>query len=105
MGRTFRHSTIPVVKATSGILLMSEEEFVVRLEQDCIRCGRCVSACPMNLVPCDLASLAEFSQWDEAGQVDNCVECGSCQYVCPSRRFLVQWIRLAKLQRRKRARK
>jgi len=101
MGRAFRHTDIPVVKATSGILLMDADEFVARQEQDCIRCGRCVDACPMGLVPCDLAAYAEFSQWEEAGAGDNCVECGSCQYVCPSRRFLVQWIRLAKAQRRR----
>jgi len=101
MGRAFRHTDIPVVKATSGILLMDAEEFMTRQEQDCIRCGRCVDACPMGLVPCDLAAYAEFSEWEEAGAADNCVECGSCQYVCPSRRFLVQWIRLAKAQRRR----
>ncbi len=101
MGRAFRHTDIPVVKATSGILLMDAEEFVARHEQDCIRCGRCVDACPMGLVPCDLAAYAEFAEWEEAGAGDNCVECGSCQYVCPSRRFLVQWIRLAKAQRRR----
>lgn len=101
MGRAFRHTEIPVVKATSGVLLMDADEFVARQEQDCIRCGRCVDACPMALVPCDLGAYAEFSQWEEADGVDNCVECGSCQYVCPSRRFLVQWIRLAKAQRRR----
>ncbi len=101
MGRAFRHTEIPVVKATSGILLMDGDEFVAREEQDCIRCGRCVDACPMALVPCDLAAYAEFSEWEDADGVDNCVECGSCQYVCPSRRFLVQWIRLAKAQRRR----
>ncbi|MFH1531210.1 MAG: electron transport complex subunit RsxC [Pseudomonadota bacterium] len=101
MGRAFRHTDIPVVKATSGILLMSADEFVARQEQDCIRCGRCVDTCPMGLVPCDLAAYAEFSEWEQASSGDNCVECGSCQYVCPSRRFLVQWIRLAKAQRRR----
>lgn len=101
MGRAFRHTEIPVVKATSGFLLMDAEEFTARREQDCVRCGRCVDACPMGLVPCDLAAYAEFSEWDAAAGVDNCVECGSCQYVCPSRRFLVQWIRVAKAQRRR----
>ena len=101
MGRAFRHTDIPVVKATSGILLMGADEFVARAEQDCIRCGRCVDACPMGLVPCDLAADAEFGEWELAGGVDNCVECGSCQYVCPARRFLVQWMRLAKARRRR----
>ncbi|MBM4372018.1 MAG: electron transport complex subunit RsxC [Deltaproteobacteria bacterium] len=101
MGRAFRYTEIPVVKATSGILVLGEDELSLRPEQDCIRCGRCVDACPMALLPCDLAALAEFRRWEDAAAADHCVECGSCQYVCPSRRFLVQWIRLAKAQRRR----
>lgn len=101
MGRTFRYPEIPIVKASSGILVLSAEEMQVFQEQDCIRCGRCVDACPMNLLPCDIANLAEFSQWEAARLADDCVECGCCQSVCPSKRFLVQWIRLAKAQRRK----
>jgi H+/Na+-translocating ferredoxin:NAD+ oxidoreductase subunit C len=101
MGRTFRFPNIPIVKASSGILLLSPEEFKAVQEQDCIRCGRCVDACPMGLIPCDISNFAEFSEWESAKLADDCVECGCCQSVCPSKRFLVQWIRLAKAQRRK----
>ncbi len=101
MGRSFRHRDIPVVKATSGILALTAAEFTPREEQPCIRCGRCVDACPMSLVPCDLAANAEFSAAEDAVGADSCMECGSCQFVCPSRRFLVQWIRLVKAQRRR----
>jgi electron transport complex protein RnfC len=55
----------------------------------------------MSLVPCDLAANAEFSAAEDAVGADSCMECGSCQFVCPSRRFLVQWIRLVKAQRRR----
>ncbi len=101
MGQAFGNNSVPVVKAMSGILLMDESEFTARQEQDCIRCGKCVDACPMSLIPCDLVSAAEFGEYDEAPTAEQCVECGCCQYVCPSRRFLVQWVRLVKLMRRR----
>lgn len=99
MGKSLRALDAPVTKAFSGLLLLDDREARAFSERDCIRCGRCVDACPMGLSPCEITALAEYSQWEPAvvcGALD-CVECGSCQYVCPARRHLVARIRLTKL--------
>ncbi len=87
---------IPVIKGTSGLLAwtvsLPEKEF------SCIRCSRCVTHCPMGLVPTQLAKYIQFNFLTEAkawGALD-CVECGCCQYSCPAKIPLVQWIRLGK---------
>ena len=90
---------VPVVKATSGVICETAEPF---LEQSypCIRCGNCVTACPMFLLPTRLAKLSEMGKWEDADQLGilNCVECGSCAFDCPARIPLVQWIRVGKLK-------
>ena len=96
MGKSVKTLELPVVKGTSGVLLLTGEEIEEYRERECIRCGRCVEACPVNLVPCDVAAFAEFRQWDRAGKAMECVECGCCQYVCPANRYLVLYNRLAK---------
>ncbi|WP_270940929.1 electron transport complex subunit RsxC [Romboutsia lituseburensis] len=92
---------IPVVKGTSGILALIDKEVNQGIEFPCIRCGKCVQACPMGLIPSAFATLAEKNAYLEAKQEYNlldCVECGSCAYVCPSKRKIVQSIRYNKLQ-------
>jgi electron transport complex protein RnfC len=96
MGKSLRHLDVPVVKGMSGVLLLDDTEVSAFQERECIRCGRCVQACPLQLVPCELAANAEFRLWDRGEPAMECVECGCCQYVCPSRRNLVQYHRLAK---------
>jgi electron transport complex protein RnfC len=89
---------IPVIKGTSGILIMTENEVDAVGPFPCIRCARCVEACPMNLLPLFLGAYAERGLYAEAEAYKalDCIECGSCAYVCPARRPLVQAIRTAK---------
>ncbi len=102
---------IPVVKGTSGLLLFSEKYAKAQKELNCIRCGRCVSVCPMKLVPTtlDLYSRKGDTSTLIKNNIMNCMECGSCTFVCPSKRYLVQSIRLGKqkvnAQRAKEAKK
>jgi electron transport complex protein RnfC len=88
----------PVIKATSGLLALTREEVPARRAGNCIRCGRCVRACPMGLLPATLALFAQHQLYDRAEGIDAmaCIECGSCAYVCPAAIPLAQHIRLAK---------
>ncbi len=89
---------VPVTKGTSGVLVLSEEDSPYIEEEPCIRCGRCLNACPMHLMPCNIADAAAAEDWDDADRygVLDCVECGSCTYVCPASRPIVQYAKLAK---------
>ncbi|MDO3378154.1 electron transport complex subunit RsxC [Geoalkalibacter halelectricus] len=89
---------VPVVPATSGVLLLREEDLVLRPEGPCIRCGRCVQVCPSRLCPTTIAAYARLGRMDEAKDYNamDCIECGSCSYTCPSAIPLVQSIRHAK---------
>ncbi|MBN1872133.1 MAG: electron transport complex subunit RsxC [Candidatus Omnitrophica bacterium] len=98
---------VPVIKGTSGILLLSAEEARVFDESPCIRCGRCVDACPMNLLPLSYAKFVKKENWAklESCNIDDCMECGACSYTCPSRIPIVQYIKAGKRElfyRRKR---
>lgn len=88
--------SVPVIKATSGIVCTSDYKQVEPLA--CISCGSCVQSCPMFLMPTRLARLSYIRYWSDADQMGimNCIECGSCAYVCPSNIPLVQWIRVGK---------
>ena len=98
MGRPLLDDTAPVVKGTSGILLIPENEAVRREERNCIRCAKCVQACPMGLEPYLLATASASQDWEcaEENWIMSCIECGCCQSTCPSRRPLLDWVRLAK---------
>jgi electron transport complex protein RnfC len=91
---------VPVVKGLSGVIALTEEEAapIVNSDQSCIRCGRCVEACPMVLHPYAIANHANVRSWDgcERFFALDCIECGCCSYVCPTRRPLVQLIRTGK---------
>lgn len=89
---------VPVVKGTSGLLAFTEKEVTLQPESPCIRCGKCLDACPMNLLPLYLNAYAVKNDLDkaEAYHAADCIECGSCSYVCPAKRHLVQTIRVAK---------
>ncbi len=96
-GMTQFDLSVPVVKGTSGILVFNRLKTATKPEA-CIRCGRCVDACPVFLLPVSIVQYADGGQLSAAVEwgLLNCIECGSCSYVCPANRFLVQSIKLAK---------
>jgi len=91
---------VPVLKGTSGVLCLRERDVVLFEGGPCIRCGFCVDACPMGLVPGAMGVLSERGVFADlpAWHVTDCIECGSCAYVCPSRRPLVQLFRRGKAE-------
>lgn len=93
-------TSVPVVKTTSGILALSSEETAVFVEGPCLRCGKCVSVCPMGLLPLNIAAAGRKEDRDLAFKLNaaDCVECGCCSYICPARRNLLESIRIAKAQ-------
>ena len=107
MGAAAHSLEAPVVKATSGILVLTEDDVAERRETPCISCGRCRNACALNLLPNRLARLAELKRYEEARDlgIEVCMECGSCAYTCPAHIPLVQYLRLGKLQVRRLPRK
>lgn len=97
MGNTQADLDAPVIKSTSGILVLDTIQPAVR-EYPCINCGHCVRACPVHLIPSRLAKLVEKEKTEEAIEwnIMDCMECGSCTFVCPSKINLVHFMRLGK---------
>ncbi len=100
MGKALSSLDVPVVKGSSGILLMNEEESKRKEVLPCIRCTKCVQVCPMGLEPYLLMTLSEKGLYErmENEKVMDCIECGSCSYTCPSSRPLLDYIRLGKAE-------
>jgi electron transport complex protein RnfC len=98
MGKALNELDVPVTKGTSGILILPDAQSKRPKSQVCIRCTKCVSACPMGLEPYLLMTLAEKEMFEnvEKNRVLDCIECGSCSYICPSSRKLLDFIRLGK---------
>jgi len=99
MGIAQKTDQVPVIKGTSGILVQLKDASIEE-EIDCIRCGKCVEACPMFLIPSTIARYSELKMMDKAEEFDaaDCYECGCCSYVCPSKIPLVKRIKTAKTE-------
>ncbi len=100
MGKALSNLDVPIVKGSSGILLIKEDEAHRKEMQSCIRCSKCVTVCPMGLEPYLLMTQAEKGMFEdlEDNKVMDCIECGSCAYTCPSSRPLLDYIRLGKAE-------
>jgi electron transport complex protein RnfC len=100
MGFTLGDLATPVTKGTSGVTVLTEREVRHGAETACVRCGRCVDACPLSLVPTKIALAARHGDWEQAKRyyITACMECGCCAYTCPASLPLVQMIRLGKAQ-------
>ncbi|MCK4532215.1 electron transport complex subunit RsxC [bacterium] len=98
MGITQYNLEVPVVKGTSGILVFGQQEAEKENIRDCIRCSKCIDACPMGLLPCMIALYAQNQDWEKAKEYNllDCMECGACTYVCPAKRPIVQYVKWAK---------
>ncbi len=98
MGKALISLEVPMTKGSSGLLIMNETEARRGETRPCIRCAKCVSACPMGLEPFLLSALSSQHMWDgaEANNITSCIECGSCAFTCPSHRPLLDMIRLGK---------
>lgn len=98
MGFALFDQNVPIIKGTSGILVWDEDEAKIFQETECIRCGRCIRACPMGLMPQQLKRLIDSKKLDQADKMGmlDCMECGSCAYTCPSALPLIQTFKLGK---------
>ena len=98
MGKALLSLDVPMTKGSSGLLIMNDKEAQRATPDPCIRCAKCVSACPMGLEPYLLSKMSAKEDWEgaEKNDITSCIECGSCQFTCPSHRPLLDMIRVGK---------
>ena len=98
MGRALSNIAMPVMKGCSGITIMDGAAAGRGVESACIKCAKCVEACPMGLEPYLLSKQAKKKAWDamEANDITSCIECGCCQFTCPANIPLLDYVRLGK---------
>ena len=100
MGKALSNLEIPVCKGTNSVTIITGSEAIRKEASPCIRCAKCVSACPMGLEPYLLAKLSESDQPDldrlEKEEIVSCISCGSCQFTCPAHRPLLDSISIGK---------
>jgi electron transport complex protein RnfC len=105
MGKSLNSLDVPVTKGMSGLLILDDSESKRKPVQNCIRCSKCISVCPMGLEPYLIMSMVEkeICEYLDDCHINDCMECGSCSYICPANRPLLDFIRLgkARLKRRK----
>lgn len=99
MGKTLPNIEVPAVKGMSALLLIPESDAHRNKVYPCIRCGKCVDACPMGLEPYILHASVENSRFDitESNKAMDCIECGCCQFTCPSNRYLLDTLRVGRV--------
>ena len=97
MGDVLPHPNVPLVKGACGILALTESEIAASDAKACIRCSRCVSACPVGLLPLEMMTRIRNGQLESAVGygLKDCISCGSCSYVCPSEIPLVHYFKYA----------
>ncbi len=100
MGISQYTEEVPVIKGTSGILVFRDQDLRLVDSNPCIRCGKCIEACPMQIDPCLFGVYVEADEMDELeiNHILDCIECGSCAFVCPAKRPLVHLIRYGKAE-------
>ena len=98
MGKAVSSLDTPVCKGTNSITVLTEDDARRKNAQPCIRCAKCVSACPMGLEPYLLAQLSVLHEWERAEneEIVSCIACGSCQFTCPAHRPLLDNIAMGK---------
>ena len=98
MGKALTTTEVPICKGTNSVPILSDDDARRKEAEPCIRCAKCVGACPMGLEPYLLATLSSLKNWErvEAEDITSCIECGSCQFTCPAHRPLLDNIRLGK---------
>jgi electron transport complex protein RnfC len=98
MGIAVPDDGVPVLKSTNAVLAFNKKDAALPPETPCIRCGRCVKACPMNLMPLNIETAYQLKKPEllETYKVNLCMECGCCAFVCPAKRRLVQVMKLSK---------
>ena len=97
-GTCIPEDSVPMTKANNGIVVLTRKQSEPTTESACIRCGRCIDACPIRLDPTRLRSLIDLEELEEAKKehVMDCIVCGACSYVCPAKRWLAPAIKDAK---------
>ena len=98
MGPAMFSTDCPFIKTSSALLCLTKKSAELPPESNCIRCAKCINACPMGLMPAKLNKLALAKDYEgfAANNGLDCIECGSCSYVCPAKRHLTQTLRICK---------
>jgi electron transport complex protein RnfC len=102
MGFAQKTLEVPVMKNTSGVLLLDRKDVIQYTSEPCIRCGKCISHCPMQLLSGTISCYVENGNYELAGKhhIMDCIECGACAFACPGHRPLIQHIRRGKAELR-----
>ena len=98
MGQALPHANVPVVKGCNGLIVLTNAIAPVKASQPCIRCGKCIEACPVGLLPLEMVTRIKKSEYKSANEIGlrDCISCASCSFVCPANIPLVHYFNFAK---------